>query len=62
MNNRQNGSSSNDVVSAIKDLRGDIANMSGNTYQVNGVTYDDGTNVAEAVSSLIRAARIERRK
>jgi hypothetical protein len=62
MNRLQNGSNSNDVVSAIKGLRNDIANMSNNTYQINGVTYDDGSNVAEAVSSLVRAVRIERRK
>lgn len=33
----------------------------GNTYIINGITYDDGTNVAEAVESLIRAVRVERR-
>lgn len=33
----------------------------GNTYIINGVTYDDGTNVATAVGDLIRAVRIERR-
>lgn len=32
-----------------------------NTYIVNGLTYDDGTNVANAVSDLMRAARIQRR-
>ena len=50
-----------DVVSAIDKLRGDIANMPRNTYNVNGVTYDDGSNVAEAVKTIVRAARIERR-
>lgn len=62
MNKLQNGATSDDVVSAIKGLRGDIAGMSNNTYQINGVTYDDGSNVAEAVSTLVRAVRIERRK
>ena len=32
-----------------------------NTYIINGLTYDDGTNVANAVSDLMRAARIQRR-
>ena len=56
----QNGRN-NDVVSAIDKLRKDLGNVGGDTYQVNGVTYDDGSNVSDAVKSLIRAARIERR-
>ena len=35
--------------------------MPRNTYHVNGITYDDNSNVASAVKSLVRAARIERR-
>lgn len=51
-----------DVVSAIDRLLDRIDNMPrGNTYNVNGINYDDGTNVSNAVSALIRAARIERR-
>lgn len=59
MSNRQNGNT--DVVSAIDKLRRDLGNIGGNTYNVNGVTYDDGSNVSSAVESLVRAARIERR-
>ena len=59
--NRQNGDAS-DVVSAIDKLRQDIGNMSQPSYNVNGVTYDDGSNVSSAVEDLIRAARIERRR
>ena len=51
----------NDVVSAINSLRTDIKNIKTNTYNVNGVTYDDGSNVSNAVKTLIRAAKIERR-
>lgn len=51
-----------EVVSAINKLRKDISNVGGgDTYQVNGVTYDDGSNVTEAVKSIVRYARIERR-
>ena len=57
----QNGSTSKEIVSGIKALRKDIANMPRNTYTVNGVTYDDGTNVSSAVESLARAIKIERR-
>ena len=59
MNSRQNGVN-NDVVSAIENLGRRLGN-SGDTYNINGVTYDDGSNVSNAVQALIRAARIERR-
>ena len=60
MNGNQNGGNL-DVISAIKDLGSKISGMSGNVYNVNGVTYDDGSNIADAVESIVRAARIERR-
>ena len=58
--NRQNGSSS-EVVSAIDKLRKEIGGLSRPTYNVNGVTYDDGSNISEAVNDLIREIRLERR-
>ncbi len=61
MQRYQNGDGQREVVSAIKALRKDIADMPRNTYHVGGITYDDGSNVASAVKSLVRAARIERR-
>ena len=60
MNGIQNGTN-DDVISAIKDLGRKIGGISGNTYNVNGVTYDDGSNISAAVKTLVRAARIERR-
>ena len=59
-NNNQNGRN-DDVVSAINKLRNDLGNVGGNTYNVNGVTYDDGTNITTAVKDLIRAIQIEGR-
>ena len=60
MNRRQNGNS--DVISAIKDLGRKISDVpSGDSYTINGITYDDGTCVADAVKTLVRAARVERR-
>ena len=50
-----------DVVSAIKELGANQNAGNGDTYNINGITYDDGSNVAEAVRTLIRAARVERR-
>ena len=59
--NRQNGTN-DDVVYAINKLRKDLGNV-GNTYNsVNGVTYESGTEVSDAVSSLARALRIEGRR
>ena len=57
----QNGSDTRDLLAAVKGLRGDIAEMPRNTYNVGGITYDDGSNVASAIESLIVAARIEGR-
>ena len=60
MNGSQNRSN-NDVVSAINDLSKRLGNTSGNTYNINGITYDDGSNVTKAVETLVRAAIRERR-
>ena len=51
-----------DIVSAIDKLHEDMGKFGNNTYNINGVTYDDGTNISEAVETLVRAARVERRR
>lgn len=56
----QNRYDNSDVISALKDLK-DNLNTGGPSYTVNGITYDDGSNIVNAVESLVRAARIERR-
>ena len=61
MNRSQNGANS-DVISAIENLGKQIGRTSGDTYQINGVTYDDGSNITDAVRTIIRAARVERRR
>lgn len=51
-----------DVVSAISKLRNSLNNKpSGNTYVLDGITYDDGSNVASAIKSLVHATQVERR-
>ena len=55
----QNGTA-NDVVSAINKLGSNIGS-GGDTYNINGITYDDQSSISEAVQVLIRAANIERR-
>ena len=57
----QNGQN-DDVVYAINKLRKDLGNV-GNTYNsINGVTYDNGSEISAAVETLIRAAQVERRR
>ena len=57
----QNGRNEREVLSALKDLKNGLNNQSGNTYTINGITYDDGSNIHSAVETLIRATKIERR-
>ena len=57
----QNGQN-DDVVYAINKLRKDLGKV-GNTYNsVNGVTYDNGSEISAAVETLVRAAQVERRR
>ena len=58
--NRQNGTT-DDVISAINKLRKDLGNVGNTNYTINGITYDDGSNISEAIQSLVRAAKVERR-
>lgn len=58
MASRQNGN--NDLASAINKLAKSNG-KSGNTYQINGINYNEGSDVADAIQTLVRAANIERR-
>lgn len=60
MNENQNGGNS-DIVTAIDKLRKDLNNVGGTSYTINGITYDDGSNMANAIQTLTRAAIRERR-
>ena len=57
----QNGNDNSDILHALKDLKGALSNVNSTTYRIDGITYDDGTNVSNAIQTLVRAARIERR-
>ena len=61
MNSRNQNGANAEVVSAINRLSKQLDSVGNTTYQVNGVTYDDGSNISDAVKTLVRAARIERR-
>ena len=56
--NQNNGNT--DVIDAI-DRLGRSLNRRGDTYNINGITYDDGSNITGAVRDLVRAVRLERR-
>ncbi len=60
MSNRQNGNSG-EIVSAIKALGNDISSMPRESISINGITYDDGSNINDAVRSIVREARMGRR-
>ena len=61
MNGRIQNGMNDDVVSAINGLRSDLSNLGGDSVTVNGVTYDDGSNVSNAVKALVRGIRREGR-
>jgi tape measure domain-containing protein len=58
MASRQNGN--NDLVSAINKLAKSNS-KSGDTYQINGINYSEGSDVADAIQTLVRAAKMEGR-
>ena len=62
MNRRNQNGSNADIVSAIKKLEKVLGNISGDTYQIGDITYDDGSNISDAVKAIVREARVERRR
>jgi hypothetical protein len=61
MADRSQNGANDDVISAIDRLRRDLGNVGNTSYTINGVTYDDGSNIADAVKVITRAAIRERR-
>jgi tape measure domain-containing protein len=61
MNQRNQTASNDDVVYAINKLQKALGNV-GNTYNsIGNVTYDDGSNIAEAIRVITRTAIMEGR-
>ena len=60
MSRNQNGGNA-EIVSAIDKLRGDLSNIGGDTYQINGVTYGADSEVSNAIQTLVRAIKVEGR-
>ena len=61
MNRKLQNGTNDDIVSAINKLRTGLDNNRGDTYNFGDFTYDSGSEVADAVGTLIRYARIGRR-
>lgn len=61
MNRRQNGNSNDDVISAIDKLGKNINDISKPSYTIEGITYDNDSEIAGAIETLISAAIRERR-
>jgi hypothetical protein len=62
MNQRGQNGSTDEIVSAINKLQKALGNVGGTTNNIiNGVTYDDGSAINEAVRVIARAALMEGR-
>lgn len=62
VNIRQQSEGYGAVVAAIDRLERRIGDAGGNTTIVNGITYDDGSNIAQAVGEIVRGVKINRRR
>ena len=49
------------MISAINKLGTQLESSRGDTYNFGDFTYDDGSEVADAIGTLIRYAKIGRR-
>ena len=61
MNQNRKNNSNYEVVSAINKLRKGLDSVGNVTYRIDGITYDDGSNISDAVKTLTRAVKVERR-
>lgn len=61
MNLRGQNGANDDVVAALDSLNKKMDNIGNTTYNLNGMTYDDGSNIATAMTTIARAALKERR-
>ena len=61
MNDRIQNGTFNDVVKAVDRLRSGLSEIGGPSYTINGITYDDGSNIANTIGDLTRQIRLERR-
>ena len=61
MNQRSQVASNDDVVYAINKLQKALSNVGNTTNIIEGITYDDGSNVNGLVAALVQAIKMEGR-
>lgn len=61
MNKRGQNGANDGVISELGKLRKDISALKHVSYNIEGINYGEGSEVAEAIETLVRAALIERR-
>ena len=61
MNRRNQNGANADVVSELVNLGRKLDNVGGDSYSIGSVNYQEGSDVAEALKTIIRAATMERR-
>lgn len=61
MNRRGQNGGNGDIVSAIDKLRKDLGNVGNTSYNINGITYDRGSELDDAFRTIVRYAKIEGR-
>ena len=61
MNRKLQNGSNDDVITAINKLNDGLAANRGDTYNFEGITYDNGDEISNAVQTLVRAAKMGRR-
>ena len=61
MRRLQNGFTNEDVVNAINKLRNEVGTISKPSYNIAGINYNNDTEVVNAIETLVRKARVERR-
>jgi len=54
-------SDNSQLTKAINGLRDDIMSRPTTSYAINGITYDDGSNISSAMKEIVRAVKVERR-
>lgn len=57
----QNGDTNLDLLKELKAIKSGLSDINSTSYVIDGITYDDGSNITQAVESLIHAVNIERR-
>lgn len=61
MNQRNQNGANTDIISELGKLRRELGNIGGNSYTINGISYNDDSPIAEAMKAIVRQTIIEGR-